>query len=93
MALEYDRFQRFGTMKLEFVYFFKSSIVLGPIDCCHTNSRICGSSIRPTVLMTFCVKVISIHIISGVGLDPIGATISNLSQVRTHRQINLPLQD
>jgi hypothetical protein len=32
MTLEYDRFKRFATMILEFVYFFKSSIVIYPIE-------------------------------------------------------------
>jgi len=66
MAFEYDRFQKFGTMKHEFVYFFGSSIVLESIISWRKNSGICGSSIGPTLLVAFCVKEISIDIITEV---------------------------
>jgi len=66
MAFEYDRLKRFATMKSEFIDFFNYAIILDPIKGCRTNSEICGSSIGPTLLAPFCVKVISIHIITGV---------------------------
>lgn len=65
MAFEYDRIKRFATMKREFVYFFNSSIILDPIKARRKNSGICGSSIGPTLLMSCCVKAISIHVITG----------------------------
>ena len=81
MAFEYDWIKRFATMKHEFVYFFKSSIVLVPINAWRKNFGICGSSIGLTLLVACCVKVIAIHIITGKRLDPIGTTIGNLSQL------------
>jgi hypothetical protein len=92
MAFEYDRIKRFATMKLEFIYFFNSSIILGPIKAGHKNSEICGSSIGPTLLVACCVKAISIHVIAGKWPDPIGKAIGNLSQLGTHRRIGLALQ-
>jgi hypothetical protein len=65
MPFEYDRIKRFATMKLEFVYFFNSPIILDPIKAGRKNSRTCGCSIGTTLLMTCCAKVISIHIITG----------------------------
>ena len=64
MAFEYDRLKRFATMKCEFVDFFNYAIILEPIKSCRTNSGIYGSSIGPTLLVPFCVKAISIHVIS-----------------------------
>jgi len=66
MAFEYDRLKRFATMKYEFIDFFNYAIILDPIKACRTNSGICCSSIGPTLLVAFCVKAISIYIISGV---------------------------
>jgi hypothetical protein len=66
MEIEYDRFKWFGTMKLEFLYLFESSIVLDPIVTWRTNSSICGSSIGPNLLVPCCVKGISIQVISGI---------------------------
>ena len=65
MAFEYDRIQRFATMKLEFVYCFNSSIILDPIKALRKNSGICGFSIGPNLLVPCCVKVIFIHVIIG----------------------------
>jgi hypothetical protein len=65
MALEYDRIKRFATIKLEFTYFFNSSIILDPIKARRKNSGTCGYSIGPTLLMACCAKAISIHVITG----------------------------
>jgi hypothetical protein len=65
IAFGYDRIKRFATLKLKFIYFFKSSIILDPIMVGRENSGICGPSIGLTLLMSCCVKAISIHIISG----------------------------
>ena len=64
MAFECDRIQRFATMKYEFVYFFNSSIILDPIKALRKNFGIGGSSIGLTLLVPYCVKVISIHVIT-----------------------------
>jgi len=66
IAFEYDRLKRFATMKCEFIDFFNYDIIIDPIKGCRTNARICGSSIGPTLLVAFCVKAISIDIITGV---------------------------
>ena len=79
-------------MKCEFIDFLNYAIILDPIKGCRTNAGICGSSIGPTLLVAFCVKAISIDIITGVWQDPIGTTIGNLSQLGTHRRIILGLQ-
>jgi hypothetical protein len=65
MTFEYDKIKRFATMKHEFAYFFNSSIILDPLKVGHKNSGICGSSIGPTLLVSCCVKAISIHVITG----------------------------
>ena len=64
MAFEYDEIKRFGTMKLEFVYFSNFSIILDLINVGRKNFRTCGSSIGPTLLVACCAKVISIHVIT-----------------------------
>jgi hypothetical protein len=65
MTFEYDRIKRFTTMKLEFIYFFNSSIIIDPIKVGHKNYGTCGCSIGPTLLVACCAKAISIHIITG----------------------------
>jgi hypothetical protein len=65
VAFEYDRIKRFAAMKRECVYFFNSSIILDPIKAGCKNSGICGSSIGLTLLVSCCVKAISIDIITG----------------------------
>ena len=64
MAFEYDRVKRFATTKPKFVYFFNSSIILGPIKAASKNSEIRGSSIGPALFVSCCVKSVSIHIIT-----------------------------
>ena len=64
MAFENNGSQWYGTLKLEFVYFFKSSIILDPILAWRKDSSISGFSIRLTLLVSCCVKVISIQVIN-----------------------------
>jgi hypothetical protein len=64
MTFEYDGIKRFGTMILEFVYFFNSSIIVDLIKADRKNSRTCGSSIGPTLLVACCAKAISVHVIT-----------------------------
>ena len=64
MAFENNGSQWYGTSKLEFVYFFKSSIILDPILAWRKDSSISGFSIGPTLLVSCCVKAISIHVIN-----------------------------
>jgi hypothetical protein len=80
-------------MILEFVYFFKSSIVIYPIEWAkRTNSIIYDSSIGPLILLFSHLKVIPIHIINIVWVDPKGETSGNLPHLRIHQQIGLALQ-
>jgi hypothetical protein len=41
MTFEYDWIKRFGTMKIEFIDFFNSSIIPDLIKVDHKNSRTC----------------------------------------------------
>ena len=66
MALEYDRFNIFATMKREFVYVFNSSIIVHPILAGCENSSICRFSVRTTLLVPCCVEAISIDVITGI---------------------------
>jgi hypothetical protein len=66
MAFEYDRIKRFTAMKIEFIYFFNCSIVLGIINTEGEIFGACGSSIGPTLLVCCCVKAISTHSITGI---------------------------
>ena len=52
-------------MKLEFVYFFNSSIILDLINVGRKNSGTCGSLIGLTLLVACYAKATSIHVITG----------------------------
>ena len=64
MAFENDGSQLYGTMKLEFVYFFYSSVIPDPILAWRKDSSVSGFSIGPTLLVSCCVEAISIHVIN-----------------------------
>jgi len=64
MTFEYDKIKIFGTMKLELIYFFDSSIIVDPILAGRKSSGTCGSLVRSTLLVVCCVKAISIHVIT-----------------------------
>jgi hypothetical protein len=66
MAFEYDGIKRFGTIKLEFVYFFNYSIILDPIKARRKNFRTCSFSIRSTLLVACCAETISIYVITRI---------------------------
>ena len=92
MAFENNGSQWYGTMKLEFVYFFNSFVILDSILTWRKNAGICGSSIGLTLLVSHCVEAISVHVINVKRLDSVAKTISNLSQLGTHGRISLALQ-
>ena len=92
MAFEYDWSEWYGTMKLEFIYFFNSSVILDSILTWRKNAGISGSSIGSTLLVSHCVEAISINVINVKRLDPVVKTIGNLSQLGTHGRISLALQ-
>ena len=57
MAFEDDWSERYRTMKLEFVYFFNSFVILD-------SAGISGSSIGSTLLVCHCVEAIFVHVIN-----------------------------
>jgi len=89
---ENDWSERYRTMKLEFVYFFNSSVILDSVLTWRKNAGISGSSIGSTLLVCHCVEAISVHVINVKRLDPVAKTIGNLSQLGTHGRISLALQ-
>ena len=79
-------------MKLEFVYFFNSSVILDSVLTWRKYARISGSLIGSTLLVSHCVEAISVNVINVKRLDPVAKTIDNLSQLGTHGRISLALQ-
>jgi hypothetical protein len=63
MTFEYYRTKRFGTMKIEFVYFFNSSIILDLVKSGRKDPKTRGFSIGPTLVVACCAKTISINVI------------------------------
>jgi hypothetical protein len=63
MTLKYHWSKRFGLMKIEFIYFFNSSIILELIKPGCKNSITCGFSIGPTLVIACCAKTVSIRVI------------------------------
>ena len=92
MAFENDWSERYRTMKLEFVYFFNSSVILDSVLTWRKYARISGSLIGSTLLVSHCVEAISVNVINVKRLDPVAKTIGNLSQLGTHGRISLALQ-
>jgi hypothetical protein len=56
MTFEYGGIKRFGTMKIGFIYFFNSSIILDLVKVDRKNSRTSGFSIWPTLIVACCAK-------------------------------------
>jgi hypothetical protein len=79
-------------MKIEFIYFFNSSIILDLIKPRRKDSRTRGFSIGSTLVVACCSKTVSIDVTPKKILDPIGKAIAYLSQLGTHRWISLALQ-
>jgi hypothetical protein len=79
-------------MKIEFIYFFNSSIILDLVKPGRNNSRTHGFSIRPTFVVACCAKMVSINIIHRKYHGTINKAIGYLSQLGTHRRIPLALQ-
>ena len=79
-------------MKIEFIYFFNSSIILDLVKPGRKDSRTRGFSIGPTLVVACCVKTVSIDVIPRIFLDSISKVVGYLSQLGTHRRISLALQ-
>jgi hypothetical protein len=92
MTFEYHWSKRFGTRKIEFIYFFNSSLILDLVLPWPKNSRTRGFLIGPTLVIACCAKTVSINVLPRKCPDPIYKVISYLSQLSTHKQIPLALQ-
>jgi hypothetical protein len=84
MRFKYHWSKRFRTMKIEFIYFFNSSIILDLLKTRRKDSRTCGFSIGPTLLVACYAKTVSTDVIPRKFPDPIGKAIGYLSQLGTH---------
>jgi hypothetical protein len=91
MTIEYHWSKRFGTMKIEFIYFFGSSKIIDLVKPRRKDSRTRGYSIGPTLVVACCAKTVSIDIIARIFSDPISKVIGYLSQLGTRRRISLAL--
>jgi hypothetical protein len=92
MTFEYHWSKRFGTIKIELIYFFDSSKIIDIIKAGHKDSRTRYFPIGPTFVIVCCAKTVSIDVIPRIFLDPISKAIGYLSQLSTHRRIFLALQ-
>jgi hypothetical protein len=92
MTFEYHWSKRFGTMKIEFIYFFDSSKIIDIVKAGRKDSRTCCFSIGPTLVVVCCAKTVSIDVIPRIFLDPISKVVGYLSQLGTHRRVSLALQ-
>jgi hypothetical protein len=92
MTFEYHWSKRFGTMKIEFIYFFDSSKIIDVVKAKRKDSRTCCFLIGPTLVVVCCAKTVSIDVIRRIFLDPISKAIGYLSQLNTHGRISLALQ-
>jgi hypothetical protein len=79
-------------MKIEFLYFLDSSIILDLVKPGRKDSRTHGFSIGPTLVVACCAKTVSIDVIPRISPDPICKAIGYLSQLGTHRRLSLALQ-
>jgi hypothetical protein len=50
-------------MKIEFIYFFNSSIIIDLVKPERKDSRTSGFSIGPTLVVACCAKTVSIDVI------------------------------
>jgi hypothetical protein len=91
MTFEYHWSKRFGTMKIELIYFFDLSKIIDLVKVGRKDSRT-RFSIGPTLVVACCAKMVSIDVIPRIFLDPISKVVGYLSQLDTHRQISLALQ-
>jgi hypothetical protein len=92
MTFEYHWSKRFGTMKIEFIYFFDSSEIIDIVKAGCKDSRTRCFLIGPTLVVVCCAKTVSIDVIPRIFLDPISKVVRYLSQLDTHRRISLALQ-
>jgi hypothetical protein len=92
MTFEYHWSEGFGTIKIEFIYFFDSSKIINIVKVGRKDSRTHCFLIESTLVVVCCAKTISIDVIPRIFLDPISKVVGYLSQLGTHRRISLALQ-
>jgi hypothetical protein len=68
-------------MKIEFIYFFNSSITLDLVNADRKNSITRVFSIGATLVVAACAKTVSINIIPRKCSSPIGKVVGYLSQL------------
>jgi hypothetical protein len=90
MTFECHWSKRFGTIKIELIYFFDSSKIIDIVKAGRKDSRTRCFPIGPTLVVVCCAKTVSIDVIPILFLDPISKTVGNLSQLGTHKRISLP---
>jgi hypothetical protein len=81
MIFEYYWSKRFGTIKIEFIYFFDLSKIIDLVKAGRKDSKTRCFSIGPTLVVAYCVKTVSIDVIPKIFLDPISKAIGYLSHV------------
>jgi hypothetical protein len=91
MTFEYHWNKMFGTMKIEFIYFFDSSKIIDLVKVGRKDSRTRCFLIGPTLVIACCMKTISIDVVPRIFLNHISKVIAYLSQLGTHRRISLAL--
>jgi hypothetical protein len=92
MKFEYHWSKRFGTIKIELIYFFDLSKIIDIVKAGRKDSRTPCFPIGPTLVVVCCAKTVSIDVIPRIFLDPISKDVGYLSQLDTHRWISLALQ-
>jgi hypothetical protein len=92
MTFEYNWSKRYGTIKIEFIYFFDSSKIIDIVKAGRKDSRTCCFPIGPTLVVVCCAKAVPIDVIPRIFLDPLSKAVGYLSQLGTHRRISLALK-
>jgi hypothetical protein len=71
MTFEYHWSKRFGTIKIELIYFFDSSKIIDIVKAGRKDSRTRCFPIGSTFVVVCCAKTVSIDVIPRIFLDPI----------------------
>jgi hypothetical protein len=87
MTFEYHWSKRFGTIKIEFIYFFDSSKIIDIVKAGRKDSRTRCFPIGPTLVVVCCAKTVSIDVIPRIFIDPISKVVGYLSQLGTYRHV------
>jgi hypothetical protein len=69
MTFEYHWSKRFGTIKIELIYFFDSSKIIDIVKAGRKDSRTRCFPIGPTLVVVCCAKTVSIDVIPRIFLE------------------------